>query len=226
MTAAAAPEPEAYRDSGPLHPLRAFEHALAGYDVRVVDELGTRRPLPAAQWLAAADGHDHRLILDHCVGPTIDLGCGPGRLLVALSERSVTALGVDASPLAVAHARSRGARAIRRDLFGTLPGSGRWRHVLLADGNVGIGGDPVRLLRRVARLVHPEGTVLVEVGPPGTGLRHERIRLDVDGRLSAPFRWALLGVDAVDAVAQEAGLDLHAVHHAGWRRVAELHHPR
>ena len=32
---------------------------------------------------------------------------------------------------------------LRRDLFAPLPGEGRWHHVLLADGNIGIGGDPV-----------------------------------------------------------------------------------
>ena len=35
---------------------------------------------------------------------------------------------------------------VRRDLFGALPGEGTWSHVLLADGNIGIGGDPVTLL--------------------------------------------------------------------------------
>ena len=51
---------------------------------------------------------------------------------------------------------------VRRDVFGPLPGEGTWRHVLLADGNIGIGGDPLRLLRRAARLLRPGGTVLVE----------------------------------------------------------------
>jgi len=48
-------------------------------------------------------------------------------------------------------------------------GGGRWAHVLLADGNVGIGGDVVALLRRCAELVRPGGTVVVEVERPGAG---------------------------------------------------------
>ncbi len=223
MSATTAPERYEAGVRQRLHPLHAFEHALAGADVRVIDQDGRRRPLPTAQWLAPADAQDHRLLLEQCHGPTIDLGCGPGRLLVGLAERAVTALGVDASPVAVAHARRNGVRAIRRDLFGTLPGTGRWQHALLADGNIGIGGDPVRLLNHVGSLVRPGGTVLVEVGPPGTGVRHERLRLDVDGALSVPFRWSLLGVDAVGSVARTVGLRLGRVRHAEWRHVAELH---
>ena len=33
-----------------------------------------------------------------------------------------------------------------------LPGEGRWHHVPLADGNIGIGGDPVPLQRRFVEL--------------------------------------------------------------------------
>ena len=36
----------------------------------------------------------------------------------------------------------RGATVLQRDIFGPLPGEGRWGTALLFDGNVGIGGDP------------------------------------------------------------------------------------
>ena len=87
---------------------------------------------------------------DLCTGPTIDLGCGPGRLVARLVERGVPALGVDQSATAVGLARRSGAPALRRDVFEPLPGTGRWQTVLLADGNVGLGGDPWRVLRRAA----------------------------------------------------------------------------
>ena len=67
-----------------------------------------------------------------CVqGPTIDLGCGPGRLVARLIERGVPALGVDQSATAVGLARRSGAPALRRDVFEPLPGTGRWQTVLL-----------------------------------------------------------------------------------------------
>ena len=52
------------------------------------------------------------------------------------------ALGIDISAEAVRQARRRGAPAMCRDVFEPVPGAGRWRTVLLADGNIGIGGDP------------------------------------------------------------------------------------
>ena len=40
--------------------------------------------------------------------------------------------------------------------------------MLLADGNIGIGGDPGRLLDRCRDLLGPDGDVIVELEPPGT----------------------------------------------------------
>ena len=53
-------------------------------------------------------------------------------------------------PEAVAQTPDRGVAAIRRNVFDALPGEGRWRTALLADGNIGIGGDPAALLRRLS----------------------------------------------------------------------------
>ena len=72
------------------------------------------------------------------------------------------ALGVDLSAVAQRLCRRRRTPMVRRDVFGPLPGEGTWGHVLLADGNIGIGGDPLRLLHRATRLLRPGGTLLVE----------------------------------------------------------------
>ncbi|GIE06952.1 methyltransferase domain-containing protein [Paractinoplanes durhamensis] len=107
-------------------------------------------------------------LLARCTGPTLDVGCGPGRLAGALARAGCPALGIDVSGAAVRLARRRGASALRRDVFEPLPGIGRWHHVLLADGNIGIGGDPARLLRRCRRLLAPSGRLHVETAAPGT----------------------------------------------------------
>ena len=92
---------------------------------------------------------------------------GPDRagLTVALAERGIPALAIDITPYAVALARSSGALALQRDVFGRLPGTGRWETVLLADGNIGIGGDPAALLRRARDLLAPHGAVVAEARP-------------------------------------------------------------
>ena len=78
--------------------------------------------------------------------------------------------------------------ARRCSVFGAVPRSGRWDTALLVDGNIGIGGGPVPLLRRVAELLAPGGQGLVEVeGPAGTSER-TRLRLASVGRLSGRSR--------------------------------------
>lgn len=112
---------------------------------------------------------------------------------------------MDLSAHAVALARARGAAAIRRDLFSPLPGEGRWTTALLADGNIGIGGDPALLLRRVAALLTSDGVALVEVSGEDVDLRGTaRLQLP-DGTLSGPFRWAQLGARTLASLAAPAG---------------------
>ncbi len=146
-------------------------------------------------------------LLGHCAGPTLDVGCGPGRLVAALAARGIPALGIDVAPLAVRLTRQAGAVALLRDVFGRVPAEGRWAALLLADGNIGIGGDPVRLLRRARQLLAPTGHALIEVDPPGAPAGPVRLRLeDGAGRVSKPFAWCLVGVDQLAAMAPVAGL--------------------
>jgi hypothetical protein len=122
----------------------------------------------------------------------------------------------------VQQTRARGARAIQGDVFDPLPGTRQWRHLVLADGNIGIGGRPVRLLRRVAQLLHPTGSAYVELHG-SAGLRvHEHVRLHVHGRQTPPFAWATVGFDAIHGIAATAGLGVSAVRTVDGRRVATL----
>jgi SAM-dependent methyltransferase len=146
-------------------------------------------------------------LLRRCAGPVLDVGCGPGRLTSALTARGHVALGVDISRDAVALARRRGAPALRRDVFAPLPGEGGWARVLLVDGNIGINGAPVRLLRRCRDLAAPYGRILVEVEPPGARTWAGEVRIAADGGVpSAPFPWAYVSVDQLARLARAAGL--------------------
>lgn len=166
-----------------------FDQALRGRP-SWLDLSGTNpRELSVSRWHADADGGDS-VLLDACTGPTIDVGCGPGRLVAALLARNVQALGVDVSLEAIRRTTARGGIAIRRDVFDLLPGEGHWHHVLLADGNIGIGGDPGALLRRARELLRPSGTVIVEVEQPGSGLTIGQARVRTGGELGQWFQWA------------------------------------
>jgi SAM-dependent methyltransferase len=202
-----------------------FEPGLLGRRCWLELATGERIDLSTERWRATPDPGDE-LLLNSCTGPTIDIGCGPGRLTAALTERGVAALGTDISAVAVRLTLAAGAPAVRRDVFDRQPGEGRWRHALLADGNIGIGGDPVRLLRRVRELLCAGGSALVEVEPPGSGLRHDRVRVSTDETDGARwFDWAWLGSDAAADAAAEAGLTTNWLREAGGRWFTELVRP-
>lgn len=155
-------------------------------------------------WLAGRPGDGS--LVSRCTGPTLDVGCGPGRLTAAVASTGLPALGVDISPTAVRLTRHRGATALCRSVFEPLPAEGRWRHVLLADGNIGIGGHPHRLLSRCRALLGPTGTVLVELDPPGSRSHTATVRLRYGDRQSRPFRWAYLSADDLAESAEAAAL--------------------
>jgi SAM-dependent methyltransferase len=198
-----------------------FASALRGESCEVVGLGGGPRPLPVGEWTRAIDATDLALLAD-CLGETLDVGCGPGRMTRALAERGHAALGIDVVPEAVRMTRRRGAAAILRDVWDTVPGEGRWSTVLLADGNVGIGGDPRALLARVRALLAPGGRAVVEVAPPGTGLLTHRISLRTTTMRSRPFPWAVVGADAIGTVAIGTGLSVIRVRAHGTRWSALL----
>ena len=157
--------------------------------------------------------------------PVLDLGCGPGRHLAALREAGKRSLGLDLSPVAVRLARRRGGAAIRGDVFGSVPGAGRYRTVLLLDGNVGIGGAPDLLLRRTRELLAPGGAALVELDPPGRPTFTTRIRLEAHGAVSEWFAWARVGVDGIAPLAARGGLEYAGLLAVEGRWIAVLRRP-
>ncbi len=177
-------------------------------------------PLPAHRWLDDPSESDERL-LEHVDGPVLDVGCGPGRHVLALAHAGVITLGIDISPPAVELARRRGAPVLRRSVFDRVPGSGRWGTALLLDGNVGIGGCPVTLLRRVTSLLRPDGRLLVELAVDGT-TDVEQVRFEADGNVGPWFSWAHVGREGLDDHASRAGLRVVESWDDGGRPFARL----
>lgn len=93
---------------------------------------------------------------------------------------------------------------------------------LLLDGNIGIGGDAVVLLRRVATLLGPAGRALVEVEAPGVSSRVIRARVERGAEHGPWFPWALVGADGIDAVGRLGGFSRAAVWTGGGRWFAQL----
>ena len=201
-----------------------YDRALGGERCWVRHDDGRVGRLPVGSWLGgrSADTVFDEAIVALCEGPTIDLGCGPGRLVAHLIERGVPALGVDVSATAIDLARRSGAPALRRDVFDPLPGTGRWQTVLLADGNVGLGGDPERILRRAGELLRRGGRCIAEFDSATTGINVSWVRLESQETIGPWFRWASGGIDCVPALAARGGLAVADVHPIGQRVVASL----
>lgn len=202
--------------------IQLFDDALRGRDVRTEYDDGSGETLDVGRWLGSVDDADAYLV-SLVDGPALDVGCGPGRIAAALSARGVDALGLDVAPGAVQIARGRGARVVRGSVFGPVPREGAWHHVLLVDGNVGIGGDPELLLRRTRELVAPGGSVHVEVGRRGA--RHGPVRARLrgsDGSVGGWFLWAHVSLAGLLPIACAAGLSVVRVWEVRGRCFAEL----
>ncbi len=176
--------------------------------------------LPVARWAGPVDAADESL-LARVAGSVLDVGCGPGRLTVALHERGIDVLGLELVASIPVLVQRIGAPLHLGDVFGPVPRAGTWDSILLADGNIGIGGDPDRLLRRVADLLAPHGQVLLELHP-GPLLPPGPVRLEGLGVTSSWFRWSLLGGADVAPVARGAGLRVRERWASGGREFVSL----
>ncbi|MFF1643409.1 class I SAM-dependent DNA methyltransferase [Streptomyces sp. NPDC058246] len=169
-------------------------------------------PLEVERWCARADAVD-LMVLGRCEGAVLDVGCGPGRLVAELAARGRPVLGVDVSEAAVEHTVRLGGQALRRSVFEPLPAEGRWDTALLLDGNVGIGGDPAALLRRMSQLIAPEGLLIAETLPDVDVDERVSVHIvrvtDARGAAGPDFPWARLGTPAL----------LRHAARAGWRPV-------
>jgi SAM-dependent methyltransferase len=176
--------------------------------LRVDESSGATLTMDVARWAARADVVD-QLVVARCEAPVLDLGCGPGRMVRALVEAGVSALGIDMSAEAVELSQRFGGPALRARLEDRLPAEGRWGTVLLVDGNVGIGGDVLTLLRRCRALVAPGGLIVCEVDADQSGQTSAWVVLRSRDAHSAPLRWSRVGAAGLKGLA--AGLDLLVV---------------
>jgi SAM-dependent methyltransferase len=82
---------------------RLYDRALDGERCWIRHPDGGLRILPVHRWLGArgADNEFDDAVVTMCRAPTIELGCGPGRLVAGLILRGLRALGVDRSATAI-----------------------------------------------------------------------------------------------------------------------------
>ena len=204
-----------------------YRQISSGAPCWITTSNGDRHHLPIERWLGGeASTHEDRAadeaLLGLCRGPTVDLGCGPGRFTAALADRGVPSLGIDVSATAVEMTVLRGGKAIHGDVFETPSRHEAWAHVLLADGNIGIGGNPLRMLARARQLLRPHGTVVAEVEAGTTGVCNERRRWETHHSVTGWFSWSRVGADAMHALAGAAGFVVTSTDDVSGRHLVTL----
>jgi SAM-dependent methyltransferase len=205
--------------------VRQYDRALWDHGwMSVRERHGEEVLFDVRRWLRTPDAADQTL-LARCLGPTLDIGCGPGRLVAALAGLGVPALGVDVAPAAVALTRSRGGLALRRSVFDRLPGAGRWSTALVADGNIGIGGNVGGLLTRIRELLGPGGHALIEVETTDVDRQVEIEVTGPDGNPVGSFPWARIGASSLERIGNDCGFRCQARWQSDGRSFVELRAP-
>lgn len=200
---------------------RVLRGAASALTLRDAAAAGPGIPLDVSRFLGRPDAVERRLVRADR-GPLLDIGCGPGRMLRAALRARRPALGIDISAASVAVASARGLIALHGSVFGAVPAEGAWTTALLLDGNIGIGGDPERLLARCGELLHPSGAVIVETHPDAArDVRFDGFVVDDSGAASGTFPWAEAGSVALRRHARSAGLTCRREWRAGRRHFAE-----
>lgn len=157
-----------------------------------------------------------------CTGPTIELGCGPGRLVARLIQRaSPHSVSTDPRPRS-----SWRAGAVRRPCWVTCsrscPERACGRRCYWSTATSGFGGDPLRILARAFELLARGGRCIAEFEAETIGIRSRWVRLESSCEVGPWFRWATVGVDSAAALAAQVGLTLTGVRLIGDRVIASL----
>ena len=197
------------------------ERTHGASDARLETACGRVIALPVERWWAHPSPEEAP-VLDLALSATLDVGCGPGRHVIELGSRGVPAVGIDNAHGAAGVARRRGAEVLQRSIFDRIPNEGRWGTALLMDGNVGIGGDPDRLLRRCRALLREGGRALVELSAPGEWTGSLKVRAAWADARTDWFRWACVSTDHIERMADACGFDTLDVWSGSGRWFARL----
>ncbi len=193
------------------------DNAVAWTEAVRAGQIASRAVTDAAI-LAAVRRHQPRRVLD--------VGCGEGWLCRVLADEGVAMTGVDASPLLVEAARTKGGGAFQVLAYGDLvadasavPGP-----FDVAVCNFALLGEDVGpLLAALRTRLSPAGHLLIQTlhpwrqmgtGPYADGWREERFDGFGSGTWS-PMPWYFRTLGSWLAVLQQAGYQLHRVGEPG-----------
>ncbi|MYT38652.1 methyltransferase domain-containing protein [Streptomyces sp. SID8356] len=183
-----------------------------------------------------------RELLNRVRGPVLDVGCGAGRVLHALRERGVEALGIDTSPGAVRMCRDRGLRAEQAsvDDLGSLTET--FDTIIMTGNGLGLLQSRERgpaVLRELARVANPGAVILgtsidpVHLGGPEDPYRRRqasrgllpgqwRMRVRHGDSATEWFDYVFLSVDDLSELVAASPWTVRGIHQGASTYLAEL----
>ncbi len=190
---------------GPLMMPESERRADDGRRTSLVSTHGAVLAVPVERWFGEPSPADPRT-LRLAVGPVLDIGCGPGATC-SRSRRPTCRSLVSTSPThSCGGPRRDGASVIRRSVFDDVPGAGEWMTCLLLDGNIGIGDDPVALLRRTREVYAPAVAYSLRQSRPAASPRRDDVHVQLDARRGPRFAWGSVSIDRLRTVAAAVGM--------------------
>jgi cyclopropane fatty-acyl-phospholipid synthase-like methyltransferase len=108
--------------------------------------------------------------ISYARGRSLDIGCGPGRVLMHLQKNGVDAMGVDTSPLAVKICKERGLKNVRQmSIMDLSPAMGSFDTIVMFGNNFGLlgGFNQARtLLKRFYKMTSSDGRIIAQTLDP------------------------------------------------------------
>jgi SAM-dependent methyltransferase len=96
----------------------------------------------------------------------LDIACGDGQALAALGEWGCRGVGIEVSARRLGRCRARGLHVVRADMTATLPFAAASFDVVSLISTLEHIPSPEGFLREVARVLAPEGVVVVQIPNP------------------------------------------------------------
>ncbi len=108
----------------------------------------------------------HRCLINHAVGPVLDIAAGAGRHALALQELGLPVTAIDSSPGAIEVMKLRGVADTRRMDIHEIDFSDKSFNTIMLMGNtLGLAANSIgidELLTQFHKLTTPDGQVLIE----------------------------------------------------------------
>jgi SAM-dependent methyltransferase len=183
-----------------------------------------------------------RELLRRVRGPVLDVGCGGGRVLHALKERRIPALGIDTSPGAVHLCKERELRAEHADVSDLSGLTDRFDTIVMTGNGLGLLQSREQgpaVLRELSRVANPGAIILgISTDPSRLSSPDDAYsRLNADrGRLPGQWRmrvrhgdtatewfdFVFLTVDELADLASDSPWILRDIYQGSFSYLAEL----